>query len=326
LDIPAGQSPFFSDPYHVYHLAAIIESSQDAIVSKDTNGIIKSWNAGAERLFGYKPEEIVGKSIRILIPPERQHEEDEILSRIQQGERVEHFETVRLCKDGALVDISVTVSPIKNAQGQIVGASKIARDIRDKKRAEEAKELQLQEIKHRVKNTLATVQALATQTFRSAVSSEHAAYGARLHSLSEAHDLLTQRNWNGARTTEIVERSIRPFDNEGTRISANGPDMELSPSKALALAMLLHELSTNAVKYGALSNAEGRVAIAWRIEGGDKHKMALTWKESGGPTVEPPARKGFGARMIERSLGAEGGGAQLRFEPSGLICDVEIAV
>jgi two-component sensor histidine kinase len=100
----------------------------------------------------------------------------------------------------------------------------------------------------------------------------------------------------------------------------------LSPSKALALAMLLHELSTNAVKYGALSNAEGRVAIAWRIEGGDKHKMALTWKESGGPTVEPPARKGFGARMIERSLGAEGGGAQLRFEPSGLICDVEIAV
>ena len=119
-------------------LAAIVESSEDAIVSKTLDGIIRSWNAGAERLFGYTPEEAVGQSITLIIPPERHDEEHEILARIRRGERVEHFETVRVAKDGRRIDISLTVSPVRDGEGRIIGASKVARDITDRKRAEEA--------------------------------------------------------------------------------------------------------------------------------------------------------------------------------------------
>lgn len=118
-------------------LAAIVDFSDDAIVSKDLNGIINSWNGGAERLFGYKAEEVIGKPITILIPPDRQSEEIEILGRIRRGERVDYFDTVRRRKDGSLVEISLTVSPIKTAHGTIAGASKMARDITDRRRAEE---------------------------------------------------------------------------------------------------------------------------------------------------------------------------------------------
>jgi PAS domain S-box-containing protein len=128
------------------HLAAIIESSEDAIISKDTNGIIQTWNQSAERLFGYSPDEIIGKSVLTLIPTERHHEEDVILGRIRRGERIEHFETVRQTKDGRLVDISLTVSPIKDRNGNVVGASKIARDITEKKRAEALLEQQAQRL------------------------------------------------------------------------------------------------------------------------------------------------------------------------------------
>jgi PAS domain S-box-containing protein len=129
-----------------YHFAAIVESSEDAIISKDTNGIIQSWNKSAERLFGYTPAEIVGKSVLTLIPTERHSEEDEILGKIRRGERIEHFETVRQAKDGTLIDISLTVSPIKDNNGNVIGASKIVRDITEKKRAEALLEQQAQHL------------------------------------------------------------------------------------------------------------------------------------------------------------------------------------
>jgi len=119
-------------------LGAIVESSDDAIVGKDLNGVITSWNAGAERIFGYRADEAVGRTVRLIIPPDRQHEENEVLSRIRKGEYVQHFQTVRRRKDGTEVDISLSVSPIRDRSGKIVGASKIARDISDVKRAEEA--------------------------------------------------------------------------------------------------------------------------------------------------------------------------------------------
>ena len=147
-------------------LAAIVHSSDDAIISKNLNGIIQSWNKGAERIFGYTAAEAVGKHVSILIPEDRLNEEPGIIARISRGERIDHYETIRQRKDGSKIDISLTVSPVRNAKGQVVGASKIARDITDKKRAESAKELLLNEIKHRVKNTLGTVQAIASQTFR----------------------------------------------------------------------------------------------------------------------------------------------------------------
>ena len=146
-----------------------MEFSDDAIISKDLDGVITSWNRGAQALFGYTAREAVGNSVRTLIPPDRLDEESEILARIRRGEHIEHYETVRRRKDGTLIDISLTVSPVKNAAGEIVGASKIARNISERKRAEEALHLIVDESKHRIRNTLATVQAIATQTLHASI-------------------------------------------------------------------------------------------------------------------------------------------------------------
>ena len=138
-------------------LSAIVDSSDDAIISKNLNGIIMSWNKSAERLFGYSAEEAIGRSVTMLIPPDRQDEEPSILARLRRGERVDHFETIRVRKDGDLINISLTISPVKDGDGRVVGASKIARDITERK-------LLVKEVEHRVKNTLALVQALAGLT------------------------------------------------------------------------------------------------------------------------------------------------------------------
>ena len=138
-------------------LSAIVESSDDAILSKNLDGIIMSWNRGAERLFGYSADEMIGKSVTILIPAERQDEEPHILGRIRRGERIEHYETVRLRKDGSLVDISLSVSPVKDAAGKVIGASKVARDITERKHAQARQEMLTRELHHRTKNLFAVV-------------------------------------------------------------------------------------------------------------------------------------------------------------------------
>ena len=304
-------------------LAAIVESSDDAIVSKDLNGIVTSWNRGAELLFGYRPEEVIGKPITILIPADRQDEEPRILERLRRGERIDHFETVRRRKDGSLVEISLTVSPVRDAQGRIVGASKIARDITEQKRAERLQQTLVHELNHRVKNILATVQAVARQSFRNGPLDPRAreTFEARLQALSNAHDLLTRENWDGAGMAAVVAQVLAPYPCE--RFEIGGPELRLTPRVALALTLALHELATNAAKYGALSVPTGRVAITWAIRPGDPSHLALRWQERGGPAVSPPSRKGFGSRLIERSLALElGGEVHIVYDPAGLVCDV----
>ena len=208
---------------HAQRLASIVESSDDAIVSKDLNGIITSWNSGAERLFGYRAEEVIGRPITILIPEDRIDEEPEIIGRVRRGERVDHYDTVRRRKDGSLVDISLTVSPLKDANGRIVGASKIARDITERKRAQEQQKLLVHEMKHRIKNSLATVQAIATQTLNQHAD-ERDAFIARLHALGNAHDLLTSDTWQTASLQAIVTQALKPFQEQHhERIAVEGP-------------------------------------------------------------------------------------------------------
>jgi PAS domain S-box-containing protein len=238
------------------HLAAIIESSDDAILSKKLDGTITSWNAGASRIFGYGVEEILGKSIMILIPEDRQAEEPLILEKISRGERVDHYETMRRRKDGSLLPISLTVSPIKDATGRVIGASKIARDISDRN-------LLVNEIEHRVKNTLAVVQALAALTLKSTASAELEVFNARLGALANAHDLLRKGNWNFAALRAVVARALQPFPAD--RLQVTGPDVALDGAKSQAITLALHELGTNAAKYGALSNERGRVRINWIV-------------------------------------------------------------
>ena len=189
-------------------IASIVESSDDAIVSKDLNGIITTWNKGAERIFGYTAEEIIGKPVTILIPPDRHDEEPAILERIRRGERVEHYETVRQRKDGSRVDISLTVSPVRNADGKIIGASKIARDITERKRKEAQIVVLAREAEHRAKNVLATVQATVH------LSQAHAADGIPSGVLAcdsaPSPAQWPTRSWPGALPRERGWRFARP--------------------------------------------------------------------------------------------------------------------
>jgi PAS domain S-box-containing protein len=307
-------------------LAAVVESSDDAIISQDTNGNIQTWNKGAEHLFGYEAAEVIGKVINILIPPDRQDEEPTILARIRRGEHIEHYETVRMRKDGRLLDVSLTVSPLMDNSGRVIGASKIARDVTEKRRHEGRRQLLINELNHRVKNTLATVQSLAAQTFRG--ENRTPAFGhfeGRLIALSRAHDVLTDENWEGAGLHEVIRRTIAPICVEPERrFAISGPAARVTPKVALSLAMAFHELCTNAAKYGALSNDRGRVKIDWEVNILSERRLRLRWEEIDGPEVKAPRRQGFGSRLLERALSLDlGGQVELSFASSGVVCLIE---
>jgi PAS domain S-box-containing protein len=484
---------------HAQRLAALVESSDDAILSLDLDATIATWNRGAVDLFGYAPEEIVGKSVTILIPADRQDEEPRILERIGRGEHVQHYETVRLHKDGRSVPVSLTVSPIVDSGGTIIGASKIARDMTARKwaekalakradeqaalyeftdrlfragsvtdvyeaaldaivralgcerasillfddsgvmrfvawrglsdryrqaieghspwtretknpepvsigdvhsaeldsslkatvqaegiaalafipltarselvgkfmtyykaphvfrsaeidlavtiarqlgfalervraeearrKAEEGRELLVRESMHRIKNTLATVQAIAGQTFRRTQADELETFLARLRALGEAHEVLTAENWDWASLQDVVRRALKPFqESRDKRFIVKGPVVLLPAQTSLTLTLCLHELATNAVKYGALSNGTGRVNVAWKlISNGERNKVRLSWRETGGPPVTVPERKGFGSLLIDQSFSGEGESC-VDFRPDGVRCSLELSL
>jgi PAS domain S-box-containing protein len=283
-------------------LAAIVDSSHDAIMSKDLNGVVASWNRGAERLFGYTAGEIVGRPVTTLIPADRQHEEAMILARIRRGEMVDHYETVRQRKDGGLVEISLTVSPVKDPAGRIVGASKIARDISEKKQALARQELLTREIEHRTRNLFAVVLAVVSRSFagRRSVKDAEAAVVNRLSSLGKTHFMLIDKAWRGADLAEIVRSEMSPY---GDRVQVEGASVMLKANAAQSFALALHELATNAAKYGALSNATGRVHISWsKLASNGSHRFTFRWQEHEGPPVRPPNRKGFGSAVLEEAM------------------------
>ena len=267
-----GESP--SRDRAAQHYAAIVESSDDAILSKDLDGVITSWNSGAQRLFGYTAEEAVGRSVTIIIPTDRHDEEPMILERVRRGERIDHYETVRQRKDGSLLDISLTVSPIKDEKGEIVGASKIARDITQLKRARERQELLLREMDHRVKNLFALAISVLRLSGRSAGSVPEliGSTSDRLSALARAHALTLSSGLRDlpqaakpATLHSLIQAIAAPHDAPGdsraSRFSVTGCDMEISGSVISSLALLLNEFATNATKYGALSTTAGRIRI-----------------------------------------------------------------
>lgn len=431
-------------------LTAIVQSSSLAIISKSLDGKITSWNPAAETLFGYSPDEITGQSIRTLIPSHLMSEEDDIIERITQGNRVETFETERLRKDGSPVQVSVQVSPVFSSDGTIIGASKIARDISaeitqrkklaereewfrtladnisqfawmadktgwifwynqrwfdytgttirqmqgdgwkqvhhpdfvdgvseriqhswdtgepwedtfplrakdgtyrwflsraspirdvngeiqrwfgtntditEQKEKQEQIEFLMDEVNHRSKNMLALVQAIARQT-----STQHSKedflshFGDRLSALSASQDLLLQSGWQGTSIRELITSQLG-HDQElfGTRILTPDTDIMIDGNAAQMLGMALYELTTNATKYGALSNDTGAVVIDWSAKPdkpGDLPRFHISWKESGGPVVSPPASKGFGSTVIERICRSTfGADISLAYPPAGL--------
>jgi PAS domain S-box-containing protein len=303
-------------------LAAIVASSSDPILSKTLDESITSWNSAASLLFGYSESEMIGQSTRILIPTDRQSEEDGILSRIAAGERVDNYETVRLSKGGRAIDVSMTISPIRDQSGTIIGASKIIRDITEKKRADEQIRLLLSEVNHRARNMLGLVQAIARQTLVSGSQDFLSRFLERIQGLSANQDLLMRNEWRGISIQDLVKVQLTTFEDLfGTRITMSGPKLKLTPAAAQNLGLALHELVTNAGKYGALSSHEGCIDIAWRHEDA---QFSLSWVERNGPPVQMPDRRGFGTRVIstviESSIGAH---VEMNYARSGFIWSME---
>jgi PAS domain S-box-containing protein len=428
-------------------LASIVESSDDAIISKNLDGIITSWNNSAERLFGYVPGEVIGKPVMLIIPPERHHEEAMMLGRIRRGVRVEHYETVGRRKDGSVIDISLTVSPVRGAEGTVVAASMSARDITERKHAEEelrkseerfrssvvqspvptilfddreqilaisrswltaaggvsAAELHrledwtkraygersdkvlelirgiiatepegrpdemtiltrsgdkriwnfvtsglgtksdgrrlfvsvaqdvtdrrayeeqihflMREARHRTKNILGLVQAIARQTATRDAPDFIGRFTERIQALAANQDILVRHEWQRIDVRDLVKIQLGHFaDLIGTRVNFDGPKLYLNAAAAQAIGLALHELATNAGKYGALSTDTGRVDISWRR---DNDTFTMSWTEREGPPVSAPTRRGFGTivmeAMAERSVE---GRVDLNYPPSGLV-------
>jgi PAS domain S-box-containing protein len=304
-------------------LASIVESSDDAIVSKNLDGIITSWNRGAERIFGYSASEAIGQHITLVIPHDRQSEEREILTRLRRGERIDHFETVRQRKQGSLIVVSLTVSPVRDADDKIVGASKIARDITEQKRSQELIVTLAREAEHRSKNLLAN--ALATVNLSQSSSPEglKQVIAGRIQALANVCSLFAETRWIGAELSAIARQELAPYsEKNGERTFIDGPQTMLAPDAAQAVAITLHELATNAAKYGALSSPKGQVRLEWSHAADGR--LRLRWIETGGPVAQEPTRTGLGSRIIEQMIGQQKG--QVRFDSrnDGLVCEINL--
>lgn len=313
-------------------LAAIVDYSFDAIISKDLNSVVTSWNLAAERMFGYSAEEAIGQSILMLIPDHLKGEEVEIIGRVRTGERVASYETTRRRKDGALISVSLTVSPIKNAHGEIVGASKIARDISAAKESERRIRLLMREVNHRVKNQFAVILSMVRETSKR--SSDPRAFEelirARIMALSRSHDLLVTSEWAGASLFDLIQEHLKPFGRE-EQILLSGPVLTLQSNAVQNLGMAFHELGTNSSKYGALGSEGGRVEITWKTSSGTAgsgaqgagREFQLLWSETSTPRSDDrrdeTTRKGFGTVVLERVAPQSlGGSAALERSPGHL--------
>jgi two-component sensor histidine kinase len=198
----------------------------------------------------------------------------------------------------------------------------VGRDISERKRWENHQRLLVGELNHRVKNTLAIVQSLTHQTFRAGSPPEQSiqAFEGRLQALAAAHNLLTRENWEAASIRDVIDGALRPFCSDA-RCTVDGPPVRVPPQTAVSLTLTMHELATNASKYGSLSVPEGTIAVRWTVE---DERLVLEWVEAGGPVVSPPTRSGFGTRMINRALAADlGGTVSLDYAPEGVRCRIE---
>lgn len=309
---------------HKYWLAAIVDSSADAIVSKTLDGVVTSWNASAERIFGYTADEIVGRSILAVIPPERHHEEADILARIRAGQRLDHFETRRLRKGGGVIDVSLTISPIRNESGAIIGVSKIARDITEQRQNQELKNILSREINHRSRNLLAVVQSLLRQSEKEIPPDVFVARALdRIQGLSLTHELIVRSDWKGISVGELVEVHVQHLGPRlSSRIKASGPKLRLSPAGTQAMGLALHELCANSRDYGALAS-EGTINVRW--DGSmDAPTFSFFWTEQNGATsLGPGTRARLSWRILERMVPATmQGSAELSLGEKGMIWTV----
>jgi PAS domain S-box len=300
-------------------LATVLRASGEAVYSLSSKEIIETWNPAAERLFGYTAEEIIGKPIDVLVPEENRAERVEAFLRATGGESIT-FETSRRRKDGSCFAAAITAAPLPGRRGGFVS---VARDISQRKAAEERVRLLLHELSHRTKNLLAVVQSIASQTARSSPSVEafQERFGARILAMSATHDALVSQNWSGASIHQVVTGQLAAIlsDSPG-QTAIEGPDFLLKAGVAESLGMALHELAVNAIKYGAFVCESGCVKITWSIDGSSAApRLKMSWIEEGGPEVQEPTTRGFGYAVMKDVLERRTRGrVDIRFASAGL--------
>jgi PAS domain S-box-containing protein len=278
-------------------------------------------------LTRYPREEVLGQNFNFLLA---RGTDKETLTRVETefaGKADDHVDVLCRRKDGTEFWVALLFNPVHDENGNVVQHFISFVDLTRLKNEQIQSKMLIDELNHRVKNTLSTVQSIIWQALRTFSDPEslREAIESRLLALSRSHDLLTRENWKSARLSDIVHDALEPFgvaDGRAERIVIKGTNVRFPPKAALALGIAFNELATNAVKYGALSNAKGSILIEWTIEPpSEGNRLNLRLVETGGPPVSPPARKGFGSRMIEQGLALElEGTARLDYRPDGLIC------
>ena len=264
-----------------------------------------------------------------MIPENQKDDVPQFLDKLKRGERVDHFEIDRIRKDGQKIDVSLAISPIKDARGKMIAASTIARQFTERKAAEDHKSFLMAELDHRVKNTLMVITSLIAQTAKGSESPERFSeiIEGRIQALSRVHNLLNQNDWDRAALRDVIAGELAPYQHgNGENIVIDGTaDVVLTPKATQTLAMALHELATNAGKYGALSTPAGKVAVSWSVANSRKNpRLSIEWIETDGPPVKPPTRRGFGSQLIERIVNYElKASVQRDFHAEGVRCKIE---
>ena len=300
---------------------AMADSAPAPVWMTSAAGGIEFANEAFAAFAGVQPEALLGDAWIGLIHPDDLLEVGTRRAAARADLLAYGFEARFLCGDGVYRWMSANARPRIDERGQFQGYIGMAMDVTETKAAEARQRLLINELNHRVKNTLASIQSIARQTLRPDETPPHVRERLidRLLAMSAAHDVLTRESWEGASIEEIVRQGLRPFvdEDEPDRIAAGGPALRVGASTALSLALAVHELATNAVKYGALSVPAGQVVVAWEDLGDDQ--AVLRWTESGGPPVHAPARKGFGTRLLDGGLTADlGGQPKLSFGAEGV--------
>jgi PAS domain S-box-containing protein len=311
---------------------ALLMALPVATYTTDAQGRITFYNQAAAKLWGRHPQldmdtwcgswRLYGQDGRLM-----PHEECPMAIALKEDRAVQG-EAWAERPDGSRVPFLAYPSPLHDASGSLTGAVNMLVDITERKHAEEQRALLINELYHRVKNTLITVQSIAAQTMRGEDPSQAlGAFEARLLALSKTHDVLTRNSWQNASLRQLLEQELIPYcGDQLQRCRIEGSDLHLPPKIALALGMALHELATNAAKYGALSRTDGQIRVAWDVHDAVvPSRLRLRWSETGGPPVQPPRRRGFGSRLIEHGLAHElDGEVAMTFDPAGLVCTIGI--
>lgn len=310
-------------------LMLAIEQTTVGMVICNFAGVIEFVNPAMCAMTGYAAEELVGEKPRLYRSSATTLEiHQQMWAQLTAGHPWQG-ELLNRRKNGETYWIRLSITPMRDETGLITHFVGINEDITERMQAEERQKLLVDELNHRVKNSLAVAQAIASQTLHTAETAQAFCreFEGRLMTLSQAHNLLNRSAWSGAPLREVLNQELAPYAAaDSSRFLLEGDELHVIPNAAITLSMAFHELATNAAKYGAFSLPSGRVRVSWTVTGDAKEgRLCLTWQECAGPTVQPPRRRGFGVSLLERGLAHQlGGKVQLRFPPDGMRCVMDL--